>query len=124
MPIAEPNLGYFQYVDDNAVHWSVKGEIAGAATGVDGHATVSTDPAWGRMTRLRHVRYAEYTDLTTRRKYRAIIYTPTAYAAISPGDTVTVYIQGDATGIVYTLSRKIPEKQPVPSAGFHLADHA
>ena len=124
MPIAEPNLGYFQYLDDNGVNWSVRGEIGGAGASVDGHATVSTDPAFGRQTRLRHVRYAEYTDATTFRKYRTIVYTPTAYAAISPGATVTVYIQGDATGITYTLSRKIGEKLPVPGAGRHLADHA
>jgi hypothetical protein len=122
MPGNQKNYSYFDYLDDNGNHWNVFGETGGPATGVDGHSTDYTQPAWGTNTRKRHVRYAEYQDGTTFRKYRAIIYTPTAFAAISAGDTVTVPIAGVATGATYTLSAKIAEKQPIPKASRHLAD--
>jgi hypothetical protein len=121
MPGNQPNFSWFDYLDDNGNHWNVRGEDGGPATAIDGHTTDLTSTAWGAMTRRRHVRYAEYTAPNFR-KYRAIIYTPTAFAAISPGDTVSVPQQGSATLVTYTLSAKIPERQPVPSASRHLTD--
>jgi len=122
MPGNQPNVGWSDYLDDQAAHWSVRGEVGGPAAAIDGHATVGTAPAFGRMTKRRHVRYAEWTDATTFRKTRTIIYTPTAFAAISVGDTVSVPLQGVATSATYTLSALIPEKQPVPGPSRHLAD--
>jgi len=121
MPGNQPNFAYFDYLDDNGNHWNVRGASGEAATGVDGHTTDLSSPPFGTQTKRRHVRYAVYTSPNFR-TYRAIIYTPTAFAAISPGDTVTVLEQGAATGVTYTLSAKIPERIPVPTAGQHLTD--
>jgi hypothetical protein len=120
--VNQRNFSYFLYTDDNAVDWDVFGEDGGAATGVDGHTTDYTHPAWGRNTRRRHVRYAVYQDGSSFRTYKAIIYTPTAFAAIAAGDTVTVLVPGSATGVTYTLAAKIAERQPIPKASRHLAE--
>jgi hypothetical protein len=121
MPGNQPNFSYFDYLDDSGNHWNVRGEDGGPATAVDGHTTDLTSPPFGAMTKRRHVRYVEYTAPNFR-KYRSIVYTPTAYAAIATGDTVSVLQQGSATAVTYTLSAKIPERIPVPSAGRHLTD--
>lgn len=109
----QKNFDNFLYVDDNANEWQVRGESGGAGSGVDGHATDYTKPGWGRMTNRRHVRYVVATDPTTYRTIKFIVYTPTAFAAISPGDTIAVQVEGLATTVNYTVSAKIAEKQPI-----------
>jgi len=120
--VNQKNFSYFLYTDDNAVDWDVFGEDGGPATGVDGHTTDFTHPVWGRNTRRRHVRYAVYQDASSFRTVKCIIYTPTAFAAISAGDTVSVLVPGSATGVTYTLAAKINERQPIPKTSRHLAE--
>lgn len=124
MAVEQTNFSYFLYVDDNATNWNVKGEDGGPGAGVDGHTTDYTAPAFGKATRLRHPRYAVYQDATTFRTYRTVVYTPTAFAAIGAGDTLTVAVPGSATEVTYTLAAKIAEKLPIPRASKHLTDHA
>jgi hypothetical protein len=117
------NKSYFTYTDDNAVDWNVLGEDGGAGTAVDGHAAFTAGaPVWGRNSRVRHVRYVEATDPATFRKVRFIVYTPTAFAAISGGDTIAVTAPGSATTINYAVSAKVPERQPIAGASRHLLD--
>lgn len=118
----QKNFSYFMYVDDNAVEWNVRGEDGGAASAIDGHTTDYTKPAWGDNTRKRHVRYAVWQDAVTFRTAKTIIYTPTAFAAVGPGDTIAVSVEGLATTVNYTLAAKVAEKQPLPKASRHLAD--
>lgn len=119
----QKNFTYFTYVDDNAVTWNVRGEDGGAFTAVDGHAALTPGaPVWGRETRRRHVRYVEATDPTTFRKVRGIVYTPTAFGALSGGDDIAVQVAGLATTVNYDVSAKIPEKQPIAAASRHLLD--
>lgn len=119
----QKNFSYFTYVDDNATTWNVRGEDGGAGSGVDGHAALTGGaPVWGLNTTRRHVRMVEATDPTTFRKVRFIVYTPTAFAAISGGDTIAVQVAGLATTVNYTVSAKIAEKQPIAAAARHLAD--
>lgn len=119
----QKNFSYFTYVDDNAVTWNLRGEDGGAGSGVDGHAALTGGaPVWGRTSKRRHPRYVEATDSTTFRKIRFPVYTPTAFAAISGGDTVAVQVQGLATTVNYTVSAKIAEKQPIAATSRHLAD--
>lgn len=119
----QKNFKYFLYVDDNADEWNVRGEDGGALTAVDGHAAFdATKPVFGRMTRRRHVRYVVYQDAVTLRTVKGIVYTPTAYAAISPGDIVAVQVTGLATTVNYTVASKIAEKLPLAKAGHELAD--
>jgi len=119
----QKNFEYFTYVDDNAVTWNVRGESGGAGTAVDGSTAFTAGaPVWGRQTRRRHVRYVEATDPTTFRKVKFIVYTPTAFGAISGGDLVNVQVAGLATNVGYNVSAKIPEKQPIAAAARQLAD--
>ena len=122
MAVNQKNTSYFLYTDDNAVDWNVRGEDGGPAAAVDGHTTDYTHPAWGRNTTRRHVRYAVYRDPSSFRSVKCVIYTPTAFAAIAAGDTVSVMVAGSATGVTYTLAQKVSEKQPIPSASRHLAE--
>jgi hypothetical protein len=118
----EKNFAYQTYVDDNGDTWNVRGETAGAGTGIDGSSAFTAGaPVWGRQTRARHVRYVEATDALFH-KVRFIVYTAAAYAAIAGGDTIAVGVTGLATTVNYLVSAKISEKQPIASAGRHLAD--
>lgn len=116
------NFDNFLYVDDNAVEWNVRGEEGGAFSGVDGHATDYTKPVWGKQSNRRHVRYVVAQDATTFRTIKGIVYTPTAFAAISPGDTIAAQVPGLATTVNYTVSQKIAEKQPIARAARNLLD--
>lgn len=119
----QKNFSYFTYVDDNGTTWNVRGEDGGAGTAVDGHAALTAGaPVWGRQTTRRHVRYAEATDPTTFRKVRFIVYTPTAFNALTGGQDIAVLVEGLATTVNYDLSAKIAEKQPIAAASRHLAD--
>lgn len=119
----QKNFKLFDYLDDNGVHWCVRGEDGGAGTAVDGHAAFdATKPIFGRTSIRRHPRYAVYQDAVTFRTVKFIVYTPTAFAAIVPGNIVAVQVPGLATTVNYTLSQKIAEKLPVPKASRELAD--
>lgn len=122
MPRNQRNFGLQDYVDDNATSYSVRGEIGGAFSGVDGHAATYAFPAWGKMTKNRHVRYVVATDNVTFRTVKGIVYTPTAFAAIDIGDAIAVTVPGLATTVEYTVSQKIGEKQPSVHAPNPLAD--
>jgi hypothetical protein len=122
MPRNQRNFQLQDYTDDNAVQYSVRGEVGGAFAGVDGHASTFAFPAWGKMTKNRHVRYVVATDNVTFRTVKGIIYTPTAFAAIGIGDTIAVTVPGLATTVNYTVSQKIGEKQPAVHAARMLAD--
>ncbi len=118
----QKNFDTFKYTDDNGVDWNVRGEEGGAFSAVDGHSTDYTKPAWGAQTKRRHVRYVVAQDAGTFRTVKGIIYTPAAFAAIAPGDTVNVQVAGLGTDVTYTVSAKIAEKQPIPHAARNLPD--
>jgi hypothetical protein len=125
MAADQKNFGYQKYVDDDGTSWNIRSEIGSPAAGVDGHAALdNTLPTWGRTSRVRHPRYVEWTDNTTFRKVRHIIYTAAAYAAIARGDTIAVHVPGNTATVDYTVSAKIGEKQPFANPSRTLADHA
>jgi hypothetical protein len=117
----QKNFSYFAYLDDNAANWNVKGEDGGALSAVDGHTTNYTHPVWqGQKDARNHPRYVVAVDPTTFRSIRGIVYTPTAYAAIDIGDTISVQVTGLATNVDYTVTDKIAEKKRNAKASFHL----
>jgi hypothetical protein len=119
----QKNFEYFDYLDDNGAHWNVRGESGGALHLVDGHAVFNpANAVFGRISSRRHPRYAVFQDPTTLRTIRGIIYTPTAYAAIAPGDTVAVQVPGLATTVSYRLLEKLPERLPRARASRNLPD--
>lgn len=119
----QKNFKLFDYLDDNGAHWSMRGESGGALSAVDGNAPFDpTKPVFGRISTRRHPRYAIYQDTVTFRTVKGIVYTPTAFAAIVPGNIVAVQVPGLATTVNYTLSAKVAEKLPVPKASRNLAD--
>lgn len=125
MAVEQLNFGKFKYVDDNGVSWNKRGEVEGVRQAVDGNAAAGAFPDWGRETRLHSVRRIVYTDPTTFRTKTVIFYTAAAYAAITLGtSTLTFVIPGATAGVVYTASRKLPERQRGTASSPHLAEHA
>jgi hypothetical protein len=117
----QKNFDNFLYIDDNAVHWTKRGESGGDASGIDGHATNDGAPMWINSGR-RQARTISAYDPTTFRTIRPIVYTPTAFTAISNGDTIAVQVEGLATTVDYTVSGKNPERQPKIQVSRKLAD--
>jgi hypothetical protein len=119
----QKNFIYQTYVDDFAVSWNKRGEIGGAGTGIDGTAAlVTSQPVWEER-RLNRVRRVVAQDPTTGRKISFIVYTPTAYSAITKGQTIAVQVTGLATTVDYDVTQKIAEKQRLtPAFTNNLAD--
>lgn len=119
----QKNFQYYTYVDDNAVTWNKRGELDPARNAVDGSAAFTPGaPVW-RDTRSMRVRRAVFVDATTFRTKSCIVYTPTAFAAITGSTTVSFIVEGNTTGVGYTLAQKLAEVQPVAKASRNLADH-
>jgi hypothetical protein len=109
------------YTDDNAVDWTKRGEVGGAASAVDGHAAGTGAPTWIDSKRMK-VRRVIYQDPTTFRTIDPIIYTPTAFSAIGLGDVVAVQVEGLATTVNYAAVKKVAERQPSRGVSRKLAD--
>jgi hypothetical protein len=115
----------FTYVDDNAQSWNKRGELDAIRNAVDGSTAFGAHPNWGRESRRHSVRKAIYTDGTTFRTKTCIIYTPTAFAALTPGtSTLSFMVEGETVAVVYTLAKKVAERQPAAIGSRQLADHA
>ena len=117
----QPNFQNFLYVDDNAVHWTKRGEDGGPAAAVDGHATGDNAPTWINSARMR-ARTITYQDPVTFRTVRPIFYTTTAFNAVALGDIIAVDVAGLATTVNYHAIKKNGEKQPARGAARQLAD--
>ncbi len=78
----QKNFEHFLYVDDNTVSWTKRGELGGAATAVDGHASGTNAPTWIDTKRMR-VRKIIYQDPVTFRQVDPIFYTAAAFSAPS-----------------------------------------
>lgn len=118
----QTNFENYLYIDDNAVHWTKRGR-QGPATAVDGSATHDGSPTWEDSPRMK-VRRAIFQDDTTFRTFSAIIYTPTAFAALGLGDVVAVHVAGETATVDYACIKKVAEKQPSRGTTRKLADHA
>ena len=126
MPGVQRNFDYFLYTsDDEATDFCIRSDDDwGNNADSGGAACTGAEPAYGRATTNRHPRYAIYRDPTTFRTFRGVVFTPTAYAALSIGDTLAVTYPGSATPQNYGLVRKVPEKTAAKVVGRQLADHA
>ncbi len=109
------------YIDDNAVHWTKRGEVGGAATAVDGHAAGTGAPTWIDSSRMK-VRRIIYQDPTTFRTVDPIFYTNAAWTAVALNDIVAVQVEGLATTVNYFAIKKLAEKQPSRGVSRKLAD--
>lgn len=122
MAADQKNFQNYLYVDDNGVSWTKRGEV-GPAAAVDGHATGTNAPTWINSARMK-TRHIIYQDATTFRTISPIFYTAAAFAAVALGDIVAVHVEGEATAVNYTASKKVAEKQPSRTPARQLADHA
>lgn len=119
------NKQWFTYTDSNGAVWNKLGSDDAACHAVDGSAAaVGGQPDYPSGSTRRHVRQAVYTDATTFRTKRCIIYSDGAFAAIGSGATIAVHVPGETGAVTYTLSSKIPDKAPIVSVARQLADHA
>jgi hypothetical protein len=117
----QKNFENFLYVDDNGVSWTKRGEDGGDAAAVDGHATGTGAPTWIDSSRMR-ARRIVYQDPTTFRTVNPIFYTAAAFAAVALGDILAVQVEGLATTVNYSATKKIAEKQPSRGAARQLPD--
>lgn len=125
MVAQQRNMGLFKYVDDNAVSWNKRGELDAIRNAVDGSAAFGAFPNWGRESKRHSVRKAIYQDPTTFRTKTIIVYTPTAMSALTTGtSTLSFMVEGNVAAVVYTLSKKVGERQPSAAAARNLIDHA
>lgn len=119
----QKNFKYFKYLKNDASEFNVRGESGGAFSAVDGNAAFdATKPLLSGITSRNHPRYAVAQDATTLRTVKGIIYTPTAFAAISIGDTIAVQVAGLATTVNYTVIDLIGERWKTAKASHNLAD--
>lgn len=119
----QKNFKNFLYVDDNAVHWTKRGEDEGVRAAIDGNAAAAGDPMWFDSPRMR-ARHVTLEESTTFRQKRVLVYTTAAFAAITIGQVVSFQIEGDATAVDYKVVGKTAEKQGRRLTGHQLADHA
>jgi hypothetical protein len=124
MAAAQRNTNLFTYVDDNGTDWAARGEIDSAVNAIDGSSAFAPgDPVWIDSGR-RRTRKAVFFDPTTFRTKRVVVFTAAAFASITGATTLSVPIPGTGTSATYSLSQKIPEKQPVAKTSRNLPDHA
>ena len=124
MAADQKNFQLYTYLDDNAQSWNKRGELDADRNAVDGSTAFGAHPAWGAESRRHRVRKAVYVDPTTFRSKTIIVYTPTAFAALTPGtSTLAFHVEGETATVTYTLASKIPEKQPAAAGSRQLADH-
>lgn len=120
----QKNFQYYTYVDDSGTTWNKRGELDPARNAIDGSAAFTPGaPVW-RDTRSMRVRRAVLVDATTFRTKSIIVYTPTAFSAITGSTSASFPVEGSGTSVLYTLSQKQAEVQPVAKASRNLADHA
>jgi len=125
MVAQQKNFQLFSYTDDNAQVWNKRGELDAIRNAVDGSTAFGAHPNWGRESRRHSARKAIYTDPTTFRTKTILVYTPTAFSALVVGTaTLSFMVEGEATAVVYTLSKKVGERQPSAQGSRQLADHA
>lgn len=117
----QKNFDNFLYVDDNAVSWTKRGEVAIAMAGIDGRATGTGAPTWVDGPRM-SVRKVTFQDAVTFRTVTHVVYTAAAYAGIALGAVIAVPVSGLATTVNYTAIKKLPEKQPSRGVSRKLAD--
>jgi hypothetical protein len=125
MAVEQRNFQLYTYVDNNGVSWDKRGEQDAVRNAVDGSTAFGAHPAWGRETRRHRTRKVIYRDATTFRTKTVIMYTAAALAAITLGtSSLTFFIEGEATGVVYLAYKVIAENQPSVGAARQLAEHA
>ena len=117
------NYQVFTYVDDNAKTWNKRGQLDTAQNALDGSTALTAGASvWPHATRRYHTRYAIFFDPQTFRTRRAVIYTPTAFAALTGASTLAVNVPGDTAVRNYSLGQKVAEKQPTGKGTRQLAD--
>jgi hypothetical protein len=118
------NFGLFTYVDNNSVDWNKRGEVDAVRNAVDGSTAATGAPVWHEGPRQRS-RKVVYQDPTTFRTKTVVFYTASTWAAITlRSSTLSFYIEGDATAVVYTAVDKIGEKQAGQRYPNNLPEHA
>jgi hypothetical protein len=124
MAANQRNYQVFTYVDDNGTTWNKRGTLDAAINAIDGSAALTGGaPVWINTKRKR-TREVIFIDNTTFRTVRFTVYTAAAFAAITSSTTLNINVPGETAAVVYNLSEKIGEKQPVAKATRQLADHA
>jgi hypothetical protein len=124
MAASQKNFSLYTYTDDNAVDWNLRGELDAVRNAVDGSSAAGGNPPF-IPSRRHQPRKIIYRDASTLRTKTCIFYTAAAFAAITLGtDSLSFPVEGEATAVLYTATKKIAEKNPSATAGGNLPDHA
>ncbi len=125
MAVEQKQFSLFTYTDGTGQAWNIRGEKDTVRNAVDGSTPAGAHPHWARTTRRHSPRKIIYQEATTFRTKSVVIYTAAAMAAITLNtSTLTFFIEGSATGAVYTAKKIVPERLPAGIAGPSLAEHA
>lgn len=119
------NYAFVSYASDDGADYCIKANAADAANTDLGGVVCTTEKPYGAVTKRRSPRKAIFRDGTTFRTKTAIVFTASAYAALTVGsDTVDVHVPGNTAAVTYTLVKKVPERVPSTVIGRQDADHA
>jgi hypothetical protein len=125
MAVEQKQFTLFTYTDNTGQAWNIRGEKDTVRNAVDGSSAAGGHPGWGRSTARHSPRKIIYQEATTFRTKSVTFYTAAAAAAIVLGtSTLTFFIEGSATGAVYTAKKFVAERLPSAIAGPSLAEHA
>src|ERR1700741_3897951 len=96
MAADQPNRQFWDYLDNSGDHWCKMGMVDAAANAIDGSAAFDpANPVFPRETSRVRTRKAVFMDPTTFRKKIIVVYTPTAFAAITGATTLAVHVPGE-----------------------------
>lgn len=119
------NYAYASYESDDGDSYCIKANAADTTNTDLGGAACTTEKPYGAVTKRRSPRRAIFRDGTTFRTHTAIVFTSTAYAALTVGsDSVSLHIPGNTATAEYLLVKKVPERVPSTVIGRQDPDHA
>ena len=122
MPGIQANKQWYRYVDNAGRNWAIQADQDWGNSASSGLAAFnSTDPPFGPQSRRHRTRKVIYRDPTTFRSRVLPVGTVAADAALPA--TLSVVIPGIATGVLYDLSGRVPEKLSIAQTSRNLIDH-
>lgn len=125
MAVAQRNFNYGAYESQDGNTYCIRGDEDWQQAGASGSSACAGEAPYGAVTPRRHPRYAIFGHPDTGRKIRQIVYTQSAFDALTPGtSTLSVAIPGTATAATYTLAKLIPEAVPSTLRLSHATDVA
>jgi len=117
------NWNYYTYESDDGTTYNIRATVEWAAVGAHGLAARTSGAPRYIASKQQQPRKVIYQDATTGRTTSGPVGTAAAYAALDLGDTSSVIVPGNVSGVTYDLVKKVGERVPRSIVGPQLADH-